>query len=165
MPNEVLEAFKVVTKEDIRSFIMNVQDQIETLPDTIKVGPNDPRTPLKHSFCNGVYCREIFIPAGMIVVGRVHKHAHHNVLLEGDVSVLTEDGAKRIQGPLHMVSSAGTKRLLFTHSDTRWMTIHANPDNNTDVPKLESDICTWTYEEYDKLPKVEQFVKQITQEE
>ena len=151
----------MVTRDEVRDFIMDVQGKLETLPDVIHA--NDPRTPLTHSFCNGIYCRTIFIPAGMVVVGKIHKHAHHNILLSGDVSVLTEDGAKRIQGPLHMVSSEGTKRLLYTHTDTTWMTIHPNADNNTDIPSLEDGLVTLTYEEYDKLPKSEQFIKQIEQ--
>ena len=28
---------------------------------------------LKHTFAPGVYCREIFIPAGSVVIGKIHR--------------------------------------------------------------------------------------------
>ena len=101
---------------------------------------------LKHTFTEGVYCREIFIPAGSAIVGKIHRHAHFNFISKGDVTVITKDGIKRLQGPCTMVSSAGTKRALYAHADTVWTTIHANPTNETDLEKLEEAIIAETYE-------------------
>ena len=47
--------------------------------------------PLKHTFSDGIYVREITIPAGMFIVGKIHKHDHPNFLLKGKVVVVTED--------------------------------------------------------------------------
>ena len=154
---EVLQGTEM-TAPEIRGYILAVQEKLLSLPNSI--GPNDPITPLKHTFVNGIYTREIFIPKGMLVVGKIHKHAHPNFLMSGDVSVLTEEGAKRLKGPMALVSPAGTKRLLYTHEDTVWVTVHANPDNKEDLVELEDEIIAKTYAD---LPEQlgQEFIKQI----
>lgn len=111
--------------------------------------------PLKHTFTTGVYMREIFLPKGSIVVGKIHRHDHVNFISYGDVTVLTKDGLKRIQGPCTMVSTAGTKRALYAHEDTVWTTIHANPDEERNLDKLESFIIAKDYEALEHEKHVE----------
>lgn len=78
------------------------------------------------------------IPAGTVATGKVHKTLHLNILSQGDVSVLTEDGMKRIQAPCTIVSPPGTKRAVYAHTDVVWTTIHGT--HETDLEKLEADL-------------------------
>ena len=39
--------------------------------------------PLKHYFAPGVYLREIFMPAGSVVIGKIHKTEHFNIIQKG----------------------------------------------------------------------------------
>ena len=125
---------------------MHIRAQIASLEDEVRQLPQLEFS-LKHTFTSGVYCREIFIPKGSVIVGKIHRHDHLNFISKGDVTVLTKDGLKRIKGPCTMVSSAGTKRALYAHEDTIWTTIHANPTNETDLGKLEDFIIAKTYED------------------
>lgn len=124
---------------------MSIRANIEALEAAVGKLPQIELS-IKHTFAPGVYCREAFIPKGSIIVGKIHRHAHVNFISRGDVTVLTKDGLQDIQGPCTMVSSAGTKRALYTHEDTVWTTIHANPTNETDIEKLEEGIIVKTYE-------------------
>lgn len=113
---------------------------------------NNSFCPLTHRFTDGIYIREIYIPAGTIMTGRIHKHAHPNFLQIGKVKMITEAGkSQEIEGPSSMISSAGTKRVLFTLTPVIWTTIHHNPDNITDIDELEKMIAVNTYEEYDQF--------------
>lgn len=108
--------------------------------------------PLKHSFAHGIYVREIFIPKGMMIVGKIHKYSHPNFLLKGDVTVATEGGGvERLKAPLSMISPAGTKRVVFTHEDTVWVTVHATKCR--DVSKVEDKVIAKTYKQFKKLTK------------
>ena len=49
------------------------------------------KAPLKHSFADGIYVREIFIPKDTVIVGKIHRHDHPNFLMSGRVIVITED--------------------------------------------------------------------------
>ena len=113
----------------------------------ITFGDND-KCPLKHSFVDGIYIREIFMPAGTVCVGKIHRHKHPNFLVKGKVTVVTEEGGiEELQAPLFMISSAGTQRAVYVHEDTTWITIHHNPNNLTDLDKLEELIIAKSYKE------------------
>ena len=117
--------------------------------------------PVKHHFSQGVYGREMFIPKGTIVTGKIHKYTQLNVLLCGDLSVLTEDGVKRVKPPFVVVSPPGTKRVAYAHEDTIWLTIHGTDE--TDVDKIEEKFIAQTEQEY--LSFVEQTKKLQEQKE
>lgn len=103
--------------------------------------------PVKHRFSRGVYARELLIPKGTVLTGRIHKYSQINILLSGDISVLTEQGIKRVRPPFVVESPAGTKRVAYAHEDTVWMTICGTDTTDPDV--LEDELTTRTYAEYD----------------
>ena len=107
--------------------------------------------PLKHSFSDGIYVREITIPAGMIIVGKIHKHEHPNFLLKGKVFVITEDGGQELTAPCSMISKAGTKRALYAITELVWTTIHHNPTNTQNLEELEKIIIASSYKNFDKF--------------
>jgi hypothetical protein len=90
-----------------------------------------------HHFADGLYAREILIRAGTILTGKVHSTEHLNIVSKGRIAVWTEDGMKIVAAPCTLVSRPGTKRVGFAIEDTVWTTIHANPENLTDLPALE----------------------------
>lgn len=81
--------------------------------------------PVKHHFWPGGYARELTIPKGTILTGKIHKYPQLNILSKGEISVLTENGMVRIKAPFHIVSPAGTKRIAYAHEECVWTTIHA----------------------------------------
>lgn len=124
----------------IRSVILQVEEQMQAMEGAMGENP----FPLKHMFSDGAYAREIFIPKGSLIVGKIHRHAHFNFITYGDVSVLTEEGPRRIKGPCFMESTPGTKRLVYAHEDTVWTTIHVTAE--TDLEKIEEHVIAPTYE-------------------
>lgn len=105
--------------------------------------------PVEHDFIPGVYARTIFIPAGHVLTGRIHKHPNLNIMSQGDLSVLTEDGVVRVQAPFRIVSPAGTKRVALAHADTVWTTICRTDE--TDTEKLCDALTVCTFEQYERF--------------
>lgn len=91
-----------------------------------------------HHFANGVYAREITIPAGTLLTGKVHKTEHLNIVSKGQITVWTEDGMKTVEAPYTIVSRPGTKRVGLAHTDTVWTTIHGTHEK--DLDRLEADL-------------------------
>lgn len=90
-----------------------------------------------HHFAEGLYAREITIPADTTLTGAEHSCEHLNICI-GDITVWTEDGMKRLTG-IHVIRSLpGAKRVGYTHAETRWITVHANPRNEADIARLEA---------------------------
>lgn len=104
--------------------------------------------PVRHYFAPGVYCREMFIRAGICLVGDVHLHEHVNFVL-GDISIAAPEGDFRITGCETFVSPAGTKRAGVAHADTWWTTVHANPTNESDLTKVRELFSVPTFEAFD----------------
>jgi hypothetical protein len=92
--------------------------------------------PLKHYFAPGVYLREIFMPSGSVVIGKIHKTEHFNIIERGVCSIFHEDGEREVlQAPMTFVSKSGIQKVLYIHEDTIWKTIHVTAE--TDLVKLE----------------------------
>ena len=133
--------------EEVRGLILYAQGEMEKMPEAI-FGDSEV-CPLTHHYTPGLYSREIYIPAGMLIIGKIHKHEHPNMLVKGHVSVLTEQGGVQLlQGPKFMISPAGTKRMLYTHSDTVWITFHSNKNNLEFGEELEDEIIAKSYEDF-----------------
>lgn len=116
--------------------ILPTREQIERLEAQMRMMEQLPIEPVHH-FADGLYAREILIPAGTILTGKVHSTEHLNIVSKGRIAVWTEDGMKIIAAPCTIVSRPGTKRVGFALEDTVWTTIHANPQNLTDLAALE----------------------------
>jgi len=81
--------------------------------------------PVTHRFAPGVYLREIFMEADSIVIGRIHKTEHFNVLLKGACLIVHDDGHREtLRAPLTFISKAGVQKVLYVLEDTIWQTIH-----------------------------------------
>ena len=131
-----------------RAKIMELQRQCQALPDEHRM---DESPPLRHWLAPGVYCREIHLPADSVVVGRIHRHEHMNILSAGCVTVFTEFGEETLTAPASFVSRAGTKRVVWTHEAAIWTTIHPNPDGEQDLSTLENRYTALEYAELGML--------------
>lgn len=126
----------------IRGKIFALQDAMVAMPDHIEC-------PVKHWFAPGIYGREMLIKKGIAIIGKIHNHAHLNIVSRGKCSVMTEFGPMIIDAtemPHTFTSEPGTKRVVVALEDIVWTTIHLNPTNTTDLEALESDIIAKSYD-------------------
>lgn len=101
--------------------------------------------PTKHSFSKGVYAREITIPKGAIIVGKIHKHQNMNIISKGHVSFFSTDGAVHAKAPYTFVASPGVKRVIVAHEETVWTTIHGTDE--TDLEAIEEIFIAKNYDD------------------
>lgn len=99
--------------------------------------------PTTHTFSKDVYAREIKIPAGTVLVGKIHKHENLNIISKGKITVVSVEGIKTIEAPYTFVSTPGVKRVGFAHEDTVWTTIHGTSE--TDLEKIEEQFIAKDY--------------------
>ena len=110
---------------------------------------------VKHYFSPGIYARELFIPAGIMLTGKIHRHDVLNIVSKGRLSVYKNGKLEVIEGPCTFLSPRGTKRAGYVHEDTIWTTVHATEE--TDLELLEEEIIAKSFEELemDERPKIE----------
>ena len=107
-------------------------------------------TPIKHTFADGVYIRQMDMIKGSVVVGAIHKHLHAWFLLTGHITVATEETTEDYIAPCYVVSTPGVKRVILANEDSIFVNIHKNPSNTKDIDELEKQIVALNYEEYEK---------------
>ena len=112
-------------KETIKSKIFDAEAYMRKMPQV--------DIPIKKYFSQGVYAREITIPAGVCLTGEIHKFKQLNILSKGCMSVYTEDGIVKVEAPFTVVSPAGTKRIAYAHSECVWTTIHGTDETDVDI--------------------------------
>jgi len=116
--------------------------------------------PLRHTFVDGAYVRQCFIPKGTFGTSKIHKITHPFFIMSGDVSVYNseEEKAIRMKAPYWGVTPANTKRIVFANEDTIWITVHVTQE--TDLKKIEKEIILESYEAIDEDVK-----EKLTKEE
>lgn len=97
-------------------------------------------TPLQHFFTPGLYIRQIFMPAGALIVTEIHKTTHPYVVSAGRCLVYLEKEKRwdAVEAPHFGITTPGTRRFLIVVFDTVWTTFH--PTNKTDVLEIENEI-------------------------
>ena len=128
-----------------REAILRLQDAI--ISEGRDVGPAS--CPVQHHFAPGAYGREMTLPAGLVVVGKIHKHAHINVISKGRVQVFTEQaGVLELAAPCTFVSSPGTKRVVHVLEETVWTTVHVT--DKTDLAEIEREVIATDFMEVEQ---------------
>ena len=116
----------------------------DTLPDCVLTHHFSPMDE-KYGCCT--YAREMFIPKGTLIIGKIHRHAHLNIISKGKVSVATEFGTKYLEAPCTFISEVGLKRAVVAEEDTIWTTIHlTNKCGEEFLAEIEEEVIAPSYE-------------------
>ena len=135
-----------LSNPEFRSRVVELENRINSLDKEHKIEPAD--CPLKHLFSDGMYVREVTVPQGTVVIGKIHKHNHVWFLLTGMISVADENDTVDHIAPCYVEAPAGSKRMIYAHEDSVWVNVHANPTNTQDLKELEDLIIAKDYEEF-----------------
>lgn len=112
------KGFEVQPPQMMRQKVELLQQELAKLPQY------EPET--KHYFHGGMYCREVFRHAGVLVVGAVHKKEHMYLIVSGTVAITDGEGnVQEVTGPHLFQSKPGTKRAVYAVTDALCMTFHA----------------------------------------
>jgi len=92
--------------------------------------------PVTHYFGPNIAIREVRLAAGTLAVGHYQKQAHLNVLLQGKVAMLKDDGSlQTIEAPMIYVAPPGRK-VGYVLEDTVWQNVYST--DLTDPVAVES---------------------------
>ena len=138
-----------MSKKEIQDYISDLE-QVASLsnPKTMPI-----EVPIKHYFSKDVYAREMSVPKGAIIIGKIHKYQNMNFLLKGEVSIISIDGLMRVKAPFSFVASPGAKRVFYAHEDSVWTVVHGTDEK--DVDKIEEKFIAKTYDEVPQIAEKE----------
>lgn len=109
---------------------------------------------LEHTVTPGIYTRELTMTAESVVFSKIHMETHPFIITKGRVSVYDGVEVKEIEAPYKGVTPKGTKRVLYVHEDTTWITFH--PTQLTDLDEIDKNgvITCDTFDEFDESVKL-----------
>lgn len=99
--------------------------------------------PVTHRFAPSVYLREIFMPKGAMVIGKIHSTEHFNIIVEGAGTVITAEGKEDFVAPYTFVSKAGVQKCVLVTEDCKWQTVHVT--DKTDIDEIEKEVIVESY--------------------
>lgn len=135
-----------------RERIVALEEAISTLPGSYGMDEfNEGK--IHHHFATGVYGRELFIPAGNVIVSKIHRGKTFNVIAKGRIAVICPHRGYNIyEGPHCFVSEPFTKRVVIALEDTLWITSHGT--DKTDLDEVEEEIIAKDFSEAKLLVEV-----------
>jgi len=131
--------------DKIRANILDLEAAMKSMDSYDPEGKETCR--IRHYFAPGVYAREMFMPEGVLITGKIHKTEHLNMLSQGKVSVSNQGESITMKAPYTFVSQIGTKRAIYAHQDSTWTTIHATELD--DPEKIEQEIIAEDFKALD----------------
>jgi len=96
-----------------------------------------------------MYGRELSLPAGAIIVGKIHKHPVLNVLLKGRLMVVSENGRKLLEAPATYMSEPGIRRIGYVLEDCVWLNVLMT--DKVGEENVDEIVDFHTTESYDQL--------------
>jgi hypothetical protein len=131
-------------RNEFRSKVSELQEAIIEIPGTSGEAIHKVN-PVKHTFAGGCYIREIYNPANELIITKIHKKEHPFFLMKGEMSILTEEGVQHIKAPFQGITKVGTKRVIYTHEECIFTTVHST--DNTTISEAEEEIACVRYED------------------
>lgn len=116
----------LVTREKLQDFqaVLSAMPQIE-LPTT-------------HFHLPGIYVRKMFVPAGTVLVGKIHKYPHLFICAMGEMDIVDDTGRHTVRAGDVVESPGGVKRAGHAITDCVCINIHRTDE--TDLEKIEEEL-------------------------
>ena len=125
----------------VRQFIRTMAKQLNAIPAALQ------GLPVEQIAVDGMLSRAMFIPKGMLLVGKIHKLDCINIVAKGDISILTEHGSGRMVAGEQIVSPAGSQKMGFANEDTVFINVFRTNEHR--LEHIEDTIAWPSFEEFD----------------
>lgn len=116
------------------------RENVEALQSAMMNLPQAPGMTTDHFFGGGMYCRRIAIPAGRIIVSKVHNTEHMFIGCVGELMVAGQGENYTLKPGDVVISPVGTKRVVMAVTDVVVMTIHKTDPASLD--DLERELVS-----------------------
>jgi len=114
----------------------------------IMAGMEQVEMPVTHHQIEGVYMRELFIPAGTLLIGKIHNKENFSILASGTIRITNGTDSKIISAPHIMKDKPGIKRMGYAETDVVFINVLRT--DLTDIDEIEKKLVSDTFEQYEQ---------------
>lgn len=116
---------------------MSIENSIQVIKELAQELPQVVM-PTKHFLVDGMYARQILIPAHTAFVGRRHKKQHYFMVLAGGAWVTgPDDKPVNLRPGMLLMCMPDTQRMGVTYADTIFVTVHRTDQDQ--LKNIEDD--------------------------
>lgn len=119
---------------DVIENVVPSRKQIERLHQSL-IGQFDIDIGTTHHFSQGLYAKEMMIPASYIVGGHAHNYDHLSILAKGHVIVVADGERVEYKAPACINIKASVHHMIKALTDSVWFCIHATDEK--DITKID----------------------------
>ena len=145
-------------RKEFREKISELEENITNI-EGVNAEVTHNANPTKHTLAGGCYIREIYNPPNELIITKIHKKEHPFFLMKGEMSILTEEGIQNIKAPYQGITKPGTKRVIYTHEECIFITVHAT--ENTTIEDIEDEVICTKYEDLPPGSDILEALKEI----
>ena len=88
-----------------------------------------------HHFSDGLYAKQMMIPAGFVAGTHAHNYSHLSILAKGRIILRTDESAKEYTAPACLEIKSGVHHTIEALENCEWFCIHATDE--TDATKVD----------------------------
>ena len=104
-------------------------------------------TDTQHYQIKGVYARTMFVPAGMLITGKIHNFESIGILAQGTMRITNGETSVVVSAPYIAVDKPGIKRVGYAETDCTFISIHRT--DAEDIADIEEELVSDTFEQYE----------------
>ncbi len=126
------------------------RERIQALEEAMQAAPEEAQAwhRTEHHFAPHLCVRVLYVRAGTVFTGALHKTRHFYSLMQGAVSVVDSLGNRQHLTAPHLgITEPGTKRAVYVHEDAIWVNFH--PTDKTDPDEIIAEITAESFEQFD----------------
>jgi len=105
------------------------------------------QTDTQHYQIKGVYARAMFVPAGMLVTGKIHNFESIGILAQGTMRITNGETSVVVSAPYIAVDKPGIKRLGYAETDCTFISVHRT--DAEEINDIEDELVSDTFEDYE----------------
>ena len=134
-------------RDNFRKNVMILEKKLLEYPGATSAKKVPDAYPLVHKFADGMYIRQLTVPARTMTITKIHSQTHPFFILKGDLIIYSERGWQKVHAPYSGITQAGTKRMIWHETEVVITTVHRT--NEMELDKIEADIISEDFEELD----------------
>lgn len=136
MSHHLAKKARIKHEREARQLSIQVK-RVQSLENSM-IGLDPVQCPVQHHFADGVYCRELHFPAGLVLTGVIYKIETFIFLVKGRLRVVEGDHTRDIEAPAMLKNRAGTKNAWYAYEDCLLYSVTPNPTNSRDLHEVMS---------------------------
>jgi hypothetical protein len=89
----------------------------------------------------------MFVPAGMLVTGKIHNFESIGILAQGTMRITNGETSVLVSAPYISVDKPGIKRLGYAETDCTFISVHRT--DAEEITDIEDELVSDTFEEFE----------------